>query len=81
AFHPDDRIGAQQHEGGSSTTETADALGVSEDVVKTRLSRARSALRRDLFDRAGLAAENAFTFHQTRCDRVVSGVFSRIGGG
>lgn len=65
---------------GMSTSETAQVLGVSEDVVKTRLSRARLALRRDLFARAGLAAGNAFSFHQSRCDRVVSGVFSRIAG-
>lgn len=63
---------------GLTTTETAEVLGVSDDVVKTRLSRAKAALRRDLFDRAGLAADNAFTFHQTRCDRVVAAVFARI---
>jgi RNA polymerase sigma-70 factor, ECF subfamily len=65
---------------GMSTSETADVLGVTEDVVKTRLSRARAALRRDLQERAGLAAENAFTFHQSRCDRIVAAVFERIGG-
>ena len=64
---------------GLNTSETAEVLGVSEDVVKTRLSRAKAALRRDLFDRAGLAAENAFTFHQSRCDRIVAAVFARIG--
>jgi RNA polymerase sigma-70 factor (ECF subfamily) len=64
---------------GLSTTETADCLGVSEDVVKTRLSRARAALRRDLFERAGLAASNAFTFQRPRCDRVVAAVLARIG--
>ena len=31
--------------------------GRSDDVVKTRLSRARAALRDDLFERAGLAAQ------------------------
>jgi RNA polymerase sigma-70 factor (ECF subfamily) len=64
---------------GLSTAETAESLGVSVDVVKTRLSRARAALRRELFERAGLAAPNAFTFHQSRCDRVVAAVFARIG--
>jgi RNA polymerase sigma-70 factor (ECF subfamily) len=62
-----------------TTTETAEVLGVSEDVVKTRLSRARSALRRDLLERAGLAASNVFTFHQSRCDRIVARVFEQIG--
>jgi RNA polymerase sigma-70 factor (ECF subfamily) len=64
---------------GLSTAETAQVLGVSDDVVKTRFSRAKAMLRRDLFDRAGLAADNAFSFHRSRCDRVVALVFSRVG--
>jgi RNA polymerase sigma-70 factor (ECF subfamily) len=64
---------------GLSTAETACSLGISEDTVKTRLSRARAALRRDLFERAGLAAHNAFTFGRSRCDRVVAAVMARIG--
>jgi RNA polymerase sigma-70 factor (ECF subfamily) len=63
---------------GLSTSETAECLGVSDDVVKTRLSRARAALRRDLFDRAGLAAQNAFSFQGARCDRIVAVVLERI---
>lgn len=63
---------------GLSTSETAQALGVSDDVVKTRLSRARAALRDDLFERAGLAAQNAFTFLGARCDRIVAVVMNRI---
>jgi RNA polymerase sigma-70 factor (ECF subfamily) len=63
---------------GMSTSDTADALAVSEDVVKTRLSRARAMMRRDLFERAGLAADNVFAFHQSRCDRVVAAVLARI---
>jgi hypothetical protein len=47
--------------------------------VKTRLSRAKAALRRDLMERAGVGAANAFTFHQSRCDRIVAAVFARIG--
>ena len=64
---------------GLNTAETADVLGVSEDVVKTRLSRARSALQRDLLDQADAAAATAFTFGQGRCDRVVASVLVRIG--
>jgi RNA polymerase sigma-70 factor (ECF subfamily) len=64
---------------GLNTAETADVLGVSEDVVKTRLSRARSALQRDLLDQADAAAATAFTFGQGRCDRVVASVLLRIG--
>lgn len=63
---------------GLSTLETADILSVSEDVVKTRLSRARIALQRDLLDRTGAAAASAFTFGQGRCDRIVSSVLARI---
>jgi len=65
---------------GLSTAETAQCLGVTEDVIKTRLSRARAALRRQLFERAGLAASNAFRFERPRCDRVVEAVMARIGG-
>lgn len=64
---------------GLSTAETADALGLSEDVVKTRFSRAKSALQRDLLDRTGAASGKAFTFGQARCDRVVAAVMERIG--
>jgi RNA polymerase sigma-70 factor (ECF subfamily) len=63
---------------GLSTNETAQVLGVTDDVVKTRLSRAKGALRRDLVERAGLAVHNVFNFHQSRCDRVVAAVFARI---
>jgi RNA polymerase sigma-70 factor (ECF subfamily) len=64
---------------GLSTAEAAESLGVSADVVKTRLSRARAALRRQLFERAGMAASNTFTFQRPRCDRVVAAVMARIG--
>jgi hypothetical protein len=35
-------------------------------------------LRRDLFERAGLVADNVFPFHQPRCDRIVAAVMARI---
>ena len=63
---------------GLNTAETAECLGVSEDAVKTRLSRARAALRNDLADRAGIMAPEAFRFPQPRCDRIVAAVFARI---
>jgi RNA polymerase sigma-70 factor (ECF subfamily) len=63
---------------GLSTAETAVSLGISDDVVKTRLSRAKKTLRRDLLQRAGLVAPDVFRFHQSRCDRVVAAVFARI---
>ena len=63
---------------GLSTADTAACLAVSEDVVKTRLSRGRAALRRLLAERAGMVAPEAFRFAQPRCDRVVAAVFARI---
>jgi RNA polymerase sigma-70 factor (ECF subfamily) len=63
---------------GLSTAEAAECLGVSEDVVKTRLHRARALLRKELFDRAGLARQDAFPFYAPRCNRVVAAVFQRL---
>ena len=63
---------------GLSTAETADVLGVSEDVVKTRLTRARHAIQQNLLDRTGAATAQAFMFGQSRCDRVVAAVLARI---
>src|SRR5262245_66174939 len=40
---------------GMSTAETAESLGISEENVKVRLFRARAAIRRRLFERAGTA--------------------------
>ena len=66
---------------GMSTAEVAAALDVSEDVVKSRLSRARAAIRRDLIARTGSSAPDVFRFYKPRCDRIVTQVFVRIGGG
>jgi RNA polymerase sigma-70 factor (ECF subfamily) len=63
---------------GMSTSETADALSVSDDVVKTRLHRAKLMLREALFQRVGATLENVFPFHATRCDRVVKAVLDQI---
>jgi RNA polymerase sigma-70 factor (ECF subfamily) len=64
---------------GLSTTETAEAIGVSEDVVKTRLHRARGMLREGLFRRAGGSLPSVFAFGNERCDRIVAAVMSQIG--
>ena len=63
---------------GLNTIEVAECLGVSEDVVKTRLSRGRAALRRLLVERTGATAPEAFRFYRPRCDRVVANVLGRI---
>lgn len=62
---------------GLSTAEVAESLDISEDVVKTRLHRARALLS------SRVAAgdpdlEGAFPFHARRCDRVVAAVMSRL---
>lgn len=58
--------------------ETAESLGVSEAVVKTRLHRAHAMLRRDLHSRARGRIADLYAFHAPRCDRVVKAVFERI---
>ena len=65
---------------GLSTLEVAECLDVSEDVVKTRLSRGRALLRQLLMERTGAAAPEAFRFHRPRCDRVVAAVLATIAG-
>ncbi len=63
---------------GLSTAEVAECLSVSQDVVKTRLSRGRAMLRRLLLDRTGATAPEAFRFYRPRCDRIVANVLARI---
>jgi RNA polymerase sigma-70 factor, ECF subfamily len=65
---------------GMSTAEVGSALGISDDAVKARLSRARAALRRDLMERTRSTAPEAFRFYRPRCDRVVADVLARIAG-
>ncbi len=63
---------------GLSTSETAECLSVAEDVVKTRLHRARTMLRDNLYRHAGLTFEGLFTFGHARCDRMVESVMGRL---
>jgi RNA polymerase sigma-70 factor, ECF subfamily len=63
---------------GMSTRETAMALGVSKDVVKTRLHRAKLHIQRQVSSRAYASRARAFAFHAPRCDRVVRAVLERI---
>jgi RNA polymerase sigma-70 factor, ECF subfamily len=63
---------------GLDVHETAAALGVGLETVKTRLHRGRALLRKELERRAGIVAPEIFSFHASRCDRVVEGVFRRI---
>jgi len=62
---------------GMNTAEVAEALAISEDVVKTRLHRARALLQEKVDARDGdLGA--AFSFDARRCDRVVAGVMTTL---
>ena len=61
-----------------SVAETAESLGVTDAVVKTRLHRAHGMLRKELYSRARGGAAELYPFHAVRCDRVVKAVFERI---
>jgi len=63
---------------GMTTAETAAVLDVAEDVVKTRLHRARALLRTAIERRTGQELMKAFSFGAERCDRVVNGVLARL---
>ena len=61
-----------------STADTANALELSEENVKTRLHRGHTMMRHRLSERVGMQGKYAFPFMGERCDRVVSGVFARL---
>lgn len=61
-----------------STTETAEALDLTEENVKVRLHRGHGMMRNWLLERVGTSAKEAFPFMGIRCDRVVHGVFERL---
>ena len=63
---------------GLSTAETASVLGVSDDVVKTRLRRAKLLARDTLGRWTAHHAGRAFEFHASRCDRVVALVMAQV---
>lgn len=61
-----------------STEETADLLGLPAATVKTRLHRARSALRRSLDDRLASTLREAFPFDGKRCAETADKVLLRL---
>jgi RNA polymerase sigma-70 factor, ECF subfamily len=61
-----------------STADTAEALSISEENVKTRLHRGHALLRRELMAQAGQNKSQAFAFMGVRCDRMVRDVLRRI---
>lgn len=58
--------------------ETADALGIPEATVRTRLFRARALLRESLDRDIDTARDGVFGFDGARCDRIVAGVLARL---
>jgi RNA polymerase sigma-70 factor (ECF subfamily) len=61
-----------------STEDTAACLGIPQETVKTRLHRARLALRRRLQHRVAAALTDTFPFAGARCDRVVATVLMQL---
>jgi RNA polymerase sigma-70 factor (ECF subfamily) len=61
-----------------STTEVAEALGLTADNVKQRLSRAKAMLRDALERYTGESVADLYPFEAPRCDRVAAGVLARI---
>jgi RNA polymerase sigma-70 factor (ECF subfamily) len=66
---------------GMSGAEVADCLGIAEDTVKTRLHRARGRLQQMLLKELEPRMPQVYSFHLTRCDRVVEAVMKRITSG
>jgi len=63
---------------GLSVAETSAVLDVAEEVVKTRLHRARALVRAALEARVGDELPATFGFGAQRCDRVVAAVLARL---
>src|SRR5699024_2206664 len=63
---------------GCSTEETAAALGIRTETVKTRLFRARRRLRKELHDKLSASLDDAFPFLGARCARLTDSVMQRI---
>jgi RNA polymerase sigma-70 factor, ECF subfamily len=61
-----------------STRETAAALGIPEETVKTRFHRANRLLRDALSEHFASIWDDAFPFAGARCDRIVTAVLSRL---
>jgi RNA polymerase sigma-70 factor, ECF subfamily len=64
---------------GMSVAETAEALSIPPETVKTRLHRARHRLQEALGARFEALMPTAFEFGGARCDRIVAAVLVRLG--
>ena len=63
---------------GLSVEETAHALGLRPETVKTRAHRARARLRTELSRAMGPAVSDAFAFQGDRCARLTEAVIRRL---
>lgn len=61
-----------------SVADTAEALGISEEAVRTRHFRARSVLREHLEGLVESAQRDLYEFGDQDCDRLVANVLARI---
>ena len=58
-------------------TEAVETLGITDVNVRVRLNRAKAMLRESLGNY--YKSDLVFNFHLSRCDRIVSNVFNRLG--
>lgn len=63
---------------GVSIEDTAVALGLSPNTVKTRLHRARAKLRQHLTQTLGNHLSDSFPFLGARCERITTAVLARL---
>ena len=63
---------------GMSSAETAECLGVTEEVVRVRLHRAKAMLRDNVESRIQASPKDVFQFAAPRCNRVVDGLFGLL---
>ena len=64
---------------GMSVEDTAEALNLRPETVKSRLHRARKLVREQLDKKIGPVLMDAFPFAGRRCERLTEGVMQRLG--
>jgi RNA polymerase sigma-70 factor, ECF subfamily len=64
-----------------STKDTASALGIPEETVKSRLHRAKKFMREQLQTELGSALTDTFPFQDPRCAEFTDALLSRLTGG